>query len=87
MSNRASAAPVEVEITYACPKCGQKAQATYENAERMYGDLPKCARGCAVPFAVMDAIANWLDDRAIDGAGEPVRPSAADLCGYTEGRR
>jgi hypothetical protein len=87
MRQRFRQAPVVVAIEYACPKCGTKAQAHYENADRCYGDLPRCARGCDVPYAVMDAIASWLDERVMNGAGEPVRPTAADLCGYTEARR
>ena len=77
----------QVTITYACPKCGRKADAVYEQGDRQYGELPKCARGCQVPYSVLDAIACWLDDCAMNGAGTPVRPERADLCGFTESRR
>jgi hypothetical protein len=73
---------VVVAVGYHCPKCGTHAHAEYEDGERCYGDLPACSRGCDVPYAVMDAIASWLDERVANGAGEPVRASARDLCGF-----
>jgi hypothetical protein len=71
-----------VTLNYCCPKCGTLATALYDRGERQYGDLPRCWRKCDVPFAVMDAIAGWLDDRAMNGAGVPVNPTFADVCGY-----
>jgi hypothetical protein len=72
----------EVTLTYACPKCGRPATVEYDRGERCYGDLPRCAGKCDVPFSVRDAIAAWLDECAAGGAGIPVRPSREDVCGY-----
>lgn len=71
----------EVSLRYHCPACGHATTALYANGDRQYGDLPKCKNKCDVPFAVMDAIANWLDDRAMEGDGEPTQPTRAHLCG------
>jgi len=74
---------MQVLIAYACPHCGALSEALYDDGERQYGDLPDCKnRLCAVPYAVMDAIATWLDDLAMSGYGWPVKPTRADMCGY-----
>lgn len=69
-------------LVYCCANCGTKATALYENGDRAFGDLPDCKRGCQVPFAVMDAIASWLDERGMQGEGDDIQPTRAHLCGY-----
>ena len=72
----------EVEISFHCPRCGRKETVEYEEGERCYGDLPRCANKCEVPFAVRDAIADWLDERVKNGAGQPTSAHPWDVCGY-----
>ena len=57
-----------VMLDYACPKCGKRNAGTYsmgylaQEWERDFGDLPDCARNCVVPFEVLSAVADWLDE-------------------------
>lgn len=66
----------QVLLTWRCPRCGKQRHVTYTwpvtgEPERDYGDLPEC---CDLPFAVLDAIASWLDERARDGEGDVREP-------------